>query len=490
MRKIVLLGSLLLLLTRLSAQTVVDTIPGTFWCPNDSFFLKYSNYSRLFPYRVSREDQVSPGTDASPGLFVTLYYGKDSLRLAYHNRLPYSHIFYVNFASPKGKTLFRLHFNQLSAWFPPDYRDRHRKDVQFDIPEAYELANIIWTLSPTGQRAKDLYKSGAYFQKMMRWFAPYRNHPLFKKLDFPDSLAALRYYEFRENSFAFRFRDTAAGATDTKLVFGGPYYYVYGEELADSSLFGKLLPLVEDFARKSRFRMFYAAMKPGYQNMINRERALLPVRAMWDWLEQQFPRRTYSSYRIVFSPLIGGSHSTQNYATYEENGWFTESVMFICGPGRYDTVAALTDRQREGLLSGVVFTEIDHNYVNPATNRFRSRVDSVFSNRALWARAGNSSDFYSENVSVFNEYMTHAVFCLYVQDHYDAETARFVINAREDLMVNRRNFIRFREFNRALLQLHAEHKDLTVSDLYPYVLDWCGRIDVSPQTADDSSLKK
>ena len=73
--------------------------------------------------------------------------------------------------------------------------------------------------------------------------------------------------------------------------------------------------------------------------------------------------------------------------------------------------------------------------------------------------------------------MTHAIFCLYILDTYDKPTADFVIDMREDLMVNRRNFIRFKEFDKELIRLRQEHKDLKVVDLYPFILEWCKRQD-------------
>jgi hypothetical protein len=50
-----------------------------------------------------------------------------------------------------------------------------------------------------------------------------------------------------------------------------------------------------------------------------------------------------------------------------------------------------------------------------------------------------------------------------------------VIDKREDLMVNRRNFIKFKEFDRELTRLRQEHNDLRVVELYPFILEWCKR---------------
>jgi hypothetical protein len=475
MRPLLLFLTSLLITIAAIAQTVKESYSKTLWCPNDTFVLRFKNSPRYYPYRVSREDKESPGTDAAPNEYATIYYGRDSLRLNYHNHLPYAHIIYINFQSPKGKTTLRFHFNEVASHFSDDYMVKNEGNIQFDIPEIYELANIMWTLSPSGERATDLNKEGAYYERLKAYFKPFLNHPVFKELDLPDSLYAYKYYDFRENSFAFNFQDQRSETTNTKLLFNGPYYYVYGYELADSSLFGKLKPLVEDFAAKSKFREFYKSNLPYYNKAIQREKELLPVRQMWSWLEKQFPKTIYDSYRIVFSPLIGGSHSTQNYVTYNKTKWFSESVMFICGTDRYDTIPSLTEKQKEGLMSGVVFTEIDHNYVNPATSRNAKLVDSIFSNRNVWTKQNSNSDFYGSAESVFNEYMTWSVFCLYILDTYDKPTADMVINERESRMVDKRNFIRFKEFDQALIKIRQEHKDVKVVDLYPYILDWCKR---------------
>src|SRR5690606_2091926 len=134
--------------------------------------------------------------------------------------------------------------------------------------------------------------------------------------------------------------------------------------------------LVEDFARQSGFRKFYKSNAAYYARQIKRQKELMPVRNMWQWLEEKFPGTKYQSYKIVFSPLIGGSHSTQNFVAYYEDSFFKESVMFVCGPDRYDQSAELSEKQKEGLLSGIVFTEIDHNYVNRVSYKFRKTIDS------------------------------------------------------------------------------------------------------------------
>jgi hypothetical protein len=67
-------------------QALEERYPQTIWCENDSFVVKFSGYPDLFPYKVSSEKTTDTGTDAEPGLYVTIYYGRDSILIPYHNR--------------------------------------------------------------------------------------------------------------------------------------------------------------------------------------------------------------------------------------------------------------------------------------------------------------------------------------------------------------------------------------------------------------------
>ena len=448
-------------------QEKYETYPKNLVVYNDSFALRWGNES-IGKY-ILKSDSVNFNNGALAGAYVTLYYNNDSIKVEYKNKLPYGQYTYFNFINNSKKKTIRLGFDAQPSIFTKKYMVENSGKVKYDIPEVYELANIIWTLSPSGNNAKDLNKESKYYKELLTYFKPYLNHPIFKALDLPDSLYFNSYYNFRENSFAFNFKNSIS----TNLLYNGPYYYVYGDEYADSSLFGKLKPLVEDFAKKSNFKAFYKKNTAYYRQQIKREGELLPVKQMWTWLEVQFPNTKYHSYRIVFSPLIGGSHSTQNYRSYNNKKLFAESVMFICNTDRVDNNNTLSEKKREGIMSGIVFTEIDHNYVNIVSNKFRKVIDSIFSNRDTWTNKGNSSSFYGKPVSVFNEYMTWSVFCLYILDNYDKEEADFIINERETRMVEKRNFIKFNKFNKALIKFRHDNKDLKVFELYPYILDWC-----------------
>jgi len=222
----------------LGQRAIEKDYPKTLWASNDSFAVKFSNDPNFVPsFRISERDTTDMGTDGATDLSAMIFFGKDSVRIAYQN-LPLDQVNWFNIQSPKGKTLYRLHFNRINSAFSQDYIKQNTNKILVDLPEVYELANIIWTLSPSGQRANNLYKQGAYYEKVKQYFKTYLAHPIFKRLDFSENDYMEKYYDFRENSFAFRFTKS------NKLVWGQPYFYVVGNDKNFNSLFKQLLPLI------------------------------------------------------------------------------------------------------------------------------------------------------------------------------------------------------------------------------------------------------
>ena len=88
--------------------------------------------------------------------------------------------------------------------------------------------------------------------------------------------------------------------------------------------------------------------------------------------------------------------------------------------------------QISGIYTGVVFTEIDHNYVNPVSNNFKIDIDRIMgdSNRAKWIKADGDGKFYNNGYKIFNAYMTHAVYLVYTNTVY-AKVDQTVIEIQE-----------------------------------------------------------
>ncbi len=472
MKQLYLLGAVLYsfaCLAQNQSKTLITRYPKTITIKSDSFQLYYPTWAKPTPMNFTnmdmQADTADMGSDAIKNAYYYLIYDKDSMRIRYDN-FPHEQITYIPMQMGGRKFIQRLRINPIITFYSNDYIKEHTGKVTFEIPEVYELANIIWTLSSKGQAADNLNKYSRYYQEVYTYFKPFLTHPVFQKLDKSVTNYFEDYYDFRENSLSFYFEKG-------KLVRKEPYFYVYGKKWIDfNSLFQKLLPHIESFAKASRFQDFYKKHQYYYQQSIGQQKQLMPVKQMWQWMEHQFDTK-YDAYKIVYSPLIDATHSTSHFFTWLEKGkgMFQETVMFVCGPEIFEPHTKYTLKQKEGLSSGIVFTEIDHNYVNPLSEKYLQQIDTIFNNRTLWTAPDGDTEMYPSPFHVFNEYMTHAVFCAYVKDTYDAQTADFVINQRIKLMVERRKYIKFKEFTEELLRLRGTQK---IKDLYPAILAWAG----------------
>jgi hypothetical protein len=323
----------------------------------------------------------------------------------------------------------------------------NRGKVIVEIPEVYELANIIIAVSDYGQSTYQVHREGGYYERVMKHFGPHSGHRVVNEQVFGRSLG--RYLGFRTNSYCYAF-------DADRIRLDGIHW-----KAAWTDTFQARRHLVEDFARTSRFRQFYRANMSYYQEQIDKYKREVPIKQMWQWLEERFPAR-FDCYRVVLSPLISGTHNTKRFG----NGTFREAVMFVAmGP----ILEGETDDRKRMQVARIVFTEIDHNYVNPVTDRFAGRVNKVFADFKKW----NEQEGYSSPEMTFNEYMTWAVFALYAYDNYEQQDFEIINDKMTKQMVNSRKFVRFRQFNEKLLELYQERgENLTLVGLYPRILDW------------------
>ena len=257
---------------------------------------------------------------------------------------------------------------------------------------------------------------------------------------------------------------------DDFLAYTSPYKNTYWDDTKiKGGHFRNLLYLVQDFANQSNFRQFYAQNKEYYHQLIERQSALMPIQQMWDWLEKEFPQKL-QHYKIVFSPLIVGSHSTQKfYHGFFRNPDYQECIMFINSPESLDSNDKYSEKLKEGLMSGIVFTEIDHNYVNPSSHAVIDKIKQLISDKGIWATAKAQKNYRSE-YAIFNEYMTHSLFCLYIEDNYETELANQVIQKRIALM-NRRGFSNFESFNQRLLDFRKQYPSKSIYFAYKEIIN-------------------
>jgi len=330
--------------------------------------------------------------------------------------------------------------------------------VRIVVPEVYELANVILAMTAYGQSSLTLVRrSGEYYQRVGTVFGPFRTHPSMESLQLGGDDPVRRYYELRDNSFAY--------VWDGELIKRDPAY----PTLWSPNAFREHLAQVQQFAEASRFRAFYTANAAYYRGFIERYRVIAEIDSIADWLEREFAPRRFDHYTVALSPLVFGSHSTHVVNT----GAGSEAVIFVSGPD-VTSGAGTSAAVQKATVQRLVFTEIDHHFVNPVTEQYRSHVTDAFGPRSAWTTDGSS--FYQSPVAVFNEYMTWAVFLLYIESRVGAEDFTEVVRQTTATMEGSRRFQRFGLFARELLRLsHERLPGSRVPALYPAILDWAAR---------------
>lgn len=346
--------------------------------------------------------------------------------------------------------------------FTEKYIREHQGKFAVEVPEVHELANILVAISTIGQQDSNMVDmTTPYYREVMAHFSPYKNHPVMDVVnkhitEVFDNDSYWYYYAMKMNACAYVF-DKKGNIKNEGII------QKMGFDNQDDPIKANLA-LIEDFAQKSDFRKFYKRHQPYYNELIKTYRSLNPIDQMQAWLESKF-RFKYGNYRVTFSPLVGGAHATQSF---EDNG-FSQTVMFVC---RAESDSQYNTQVNEMLETRVVFTEIDHNFVNPTSDKYIKQINEIFSDRGKWVAEMNGTSAYSSPYNVFNEYMTWGIYSLYCLDKFSAEDVATFIPLMERQMEQSRGFARFGDFNQKLISLYKDNPQISIDELYTEMLDW------------------
>ncbi len=336
-----------------------------------------------------------------------------------------------------------------------DYISNSKNKWTTEIPEVQELVHIIIAITPIGKKDTNMVMHNTmYYERAIEHFEKFENHRVVKKVN--QLLENGKYAHVKMDACGFYYDN------EDKIVKDKTYRQLNWDS---KNYIESIVPDLEDFSSKTGFREFYKNNQEYYEELTELLKTQMSIDRQWKWLEDRFPNK-YDNYRITFSPLVNGSHSTNRFETNN----FKQTVMFICGP---ITNSGWTDNIKEGLMTRVVFTEIDHNYVNPVSDKFRNEITGIFSNRTKWT-SGKDSKNYRSAISIFNEYMTWSVFNLYALDTFDENDFKIINERVEVQMADWRGFPKFRDFNQKMMELYRNKSPKqSIVDLYPAIIDWC-----------------
>ncbi len=364
----------------------------------------------------------------------------------------------------KGDTVtchFSSHKAVKAATFSDAYKKTNEGKTIIEIPEVYELINIIFALTEYG-KTEAIYKQMPYYREVMARFSAYKNHRAVQVLDSLLSKSGDKYFSLKMDSYAYQFQGNVIQKSTV-------YDRVSWGEVNELTPY---IPLLTAFAKQADFRAFYQQYQSYYASLIADYRQNVGIPVMKRWLETQFPTRHYSAVKVTFSPLVGWNQSANNFS---DNG-FTEAQAHVDFP----FVDAEQKKQPAQITKGqrmkIVFTELNHSYLNPEAEKYNEQISSAFSDTPKWVTPKTPSMNYTNPLSCFEEYMNYALVTLLYHDLFDKKTFETLRVNLEKGMTTGRGFRRFAAFDQELLRLYQTKKPgQTVADLYPAIIAWAAR---------------
>jgi hypothetical protein len=304
-----------------------------------------------------------------------------------------------------------------AAEFDAAYRAAHQGKIVVEVPEVYELINVALAMTPTGLANRELvYHDSEYYGRVRAWFVKFAGHPLLAALEAELSQSTDRYFPLKMNGYAFEF-DGGGRIVQSKVFdrtgFAGSRH----------NALRPYLELLQSFADASDFRAFYRQNAGTYEEQIAFFRDVAEIGEMKRWLDSNFPASSgYDCQRVIFSPLVAYNQS----ATWFESNGFEELQAHVNFPYPQDLkrhqAETLSPRAAILFRGSIVFTELNHGYINPEAEKHADRVLAAVGDRARWVDETRGPSYYP-GMAAFNEYMNWGLVSLRLIDYAPPEGA-------------------------------------------------------------------
>lgn len=350
-----------------------------------------------------------------------------------------------------------------AAIFDKKYQASHKGKIFAEVPEVYELVNIAIALTPTGIADKNLiYQKSDYYKQIRAWFDKYRNHPLISA--FEAEMKANQYFYLKMNGNSFVF--------DKKgKIVQSPIYN--RTSWGNNNKLTPFLEQLQSFADTTNFRQFYKQNRKTYEEQIIFFEKTADIGEMKRWLDKNFPSsNNYDTYKIIFSPLVGYNQSA---IWFESNG-FKELQPHVNFPyledfGNYTKAENLSKKTTDIFRAHIVFTEVNHGYINPEAEKYTDKISRAMSNRDFWVDRKTGENY--PNIATFEEYINWTLVTLFITDHVPPTEQKELIAGVEEMMTKNRGFRQFAKFDKFLINLYKNRQpNQTLADLYPQIIEW------------------
>jgi len=331
-----------------------------------------------------------------------------------------------------------------------------QKQFEVSIPEAYELSNVILALTDYGRAdAFEVQKHTAYYNDVINYFEPVKEHPLLQKVNYSRALWE-DYLSFRTDAAAYKFDDNG------KLTRINNFYANKGHNPFDENL-----DLINEFIQKSTYRDFYKAHSSLYNTIAANYSGYYMLDTMKRFLEKESGIVASASskrkYKVILSPLVGRMNCHRNIDSVTIADFPSLSIALI-----ENNATEIDNQTQRAVEIHTIFTEMDHGYINPITELFRKDIEPKFKNE-YWDRKSGY-----KGLDCFNEYMTWALYDIFVEKYFPAIADS--VSMQWHYQNAERGFFASNLFAMQLKKLYRLKKpDENLKDLYPRLLAWMAK---------------
>ena len=364
----------------------------------------------------------------------------------------------------KDSAYTRISGHPEAALFSDTYKTIYNNKTIIEVPEVYELVNVIIALTAKGINDSNIvnHETG-YYKDVMKYFEKYKNEKVVLSFDSVLQKEWWKYFYLKMDAYAF-------GLNNGKIINNGIYDRVSWDYLNTILPFTKEL---ENFYRITNFSNFYNNHKSFYNTQIMYYRDSLNITKMQQWLNKNFPSTSYNCFKIIFSPLVGGSQSANKF----ENNGFKEAQVHVNFPYPDESDKNYSAKANQLRNGSIAFTELNHSYINPEAEKYSKDVDFItaFKDLKIWEDENSAADMgYHNALACFDEYMNWALVALYYIDYAPEDEQAKLIDKIENMMKSDRGFSKFGEFDKELIGLYkSRSNEQSIADLYPAIIKGC-----------------
>lgn len=326
--------------------------------------------------------------------------------------------------------------------------------AKIEMTESYELSNIILALTQYGRTDKwDVQKVSPYYDEILRYFEPVKDHPLLDSVNYSRPKWK-KFLGFRTDMYAFSFDQNG------KLKRDYPFNSFETVEV------DKNIDLINDFVVKSNYRQFYKKHKDFYDKIVSNYKEYYFVNKSKDFLDKAAGKPksdNIKKYVVAISPLVGGQNCHRDIDSLTTVDFPNISKDLILGNLE-------TDYNQRVVENHSLFTEMDHGYVNPISDKYEKLITSNF-NLAKWDKKSGYS-----GINSFNEYMTWAVYDLFIKENFPKVADSIALQWQYQNAS--RGFIAQNLFAKKVSELYFKQKgNRSIEYIYKPLLKWCKTIE-------------